>query len=243
MPVTRRPAAAPRPVLGIRRDSSSEYPVTAQVTAGRPLFSKAHAAFLAARYPGLEVAAAPPPDWYGEMDEAEEDESDDDISDPEPEVAAPAPAAPARQPMAATNKRPKLRPAPTAAAAAAAPAAPPPPPSPSDLHHGPSRTLALYATAPDGKRTLLANVTATFALCPDELEATPDGYDKDLDKVQSCPIFPARVEGDANALAGFLAYLVARKKAAVLSRGPPRVYLEPQTLGPQGAVVFRYRES
>ena len=95
------------------------------------------------------------------------------------------------------------------------------------------------AWSPD-KRSLLATFDASLALCPADLESTPEGYDKDLAKVEAYPSFDATLTSDAAKLAEFCKYLVARKKAAVVSKAP-RVYLPPQAPTAAGGIVLRYR--
>ena len=143
--------------------------------------------------------------------------------------SADAPAASEAKPR---NKRPKLR--------KAAAAAPPPPPN--DLRHGDPRTLDVHATAPDGTRSRIGGLSTTFEMCPPALEVRPDAYDKDLPKIARYASFTCTVAGDRAGLAGLLKYLRDRKKAAVLCRGPPRVYLPPQEIGADGGLELRFRE-
>mmetsp|Transcript_4697 Transcript_4697/g.13920 ORF Transcript_4697/g.13920 Transcript_4697/m.13920 type:complete len:417 (-) Transcript_4697:30-1280(-) len=192
------------------------------VTALRPLFSSAHAAFLRARYPELDIAPAAPPEWFGEADDGAEDEEEEAVEE------APAPAKRPRENSEASegkaaaprNKRPKLR---------SAPAAVPDRP----------RAHTLRVLGPDGKRTQIATLESTCALCPLELESRPDAYDKDLVKVAGLPSFVAKITCDPAKLQGLCKYLVARKKAAVLAAGPPRVYLPPQEVS--DTVTLHYR--
>ena len=144
--------------------------------------------------------------------------------------SADAPAASEAKPR---NKRPKLR---------KAAAAPPPPPPPNDLRHGDLRTLDVHATAPDGTRSRIGGLSTTFEMCPPALEVRPDAYDKDLPKIARYASFTCTVAGDRAGLAGLLKYLRDRKKAAVLCRGPPRVYLPPQEIGADGGLELRFRE-
>jgi len=217
----------------------------ARVCAVRPIFSARHVARLAERFGAAALAAAaaaPPPSWYG--DAAGDVESDDEADAPEAAavdawVAADAAAAAAPPPSkkrerdapaAPATKRPRLRPAP----AAPPPAAAPPPPAPPAAHR-------LTLVAPDGKRTLLATFESTLALCPPDLEATPDGYEKDLAKVNALPSAACKITADPAKLLEFVKYLAARKKAAIVHRGPPRIYLPPQTPDASGTLVLHYR--
>ena len=99
----------------------------------------------------------------------------------------------------------------------------------------------LFVVAPEGKRTLLASLESKLAIAPADLESTHDGYDKDLAKVATYPSFDAKVTSDQKQLAEFCKYLVGRKKAAIISRGSPRIYLPPQALA-DGTITLRYRK-
>ena len=139
----------------------------------------------------------------------------DDASDGEEPLAAAPPLAAAADADAPKPKRARLQPAAT-------------------------RAHRLFVVGPDGKRSLLATFDASLALCPADLESTPEGYDKDLAKVEAYPSFDATLTSDAAKLAEFCKYLVARKKAAVVSKAP-RVYLPPQAPTAAGGIVLRYR--
>tara|TARA_B100000459_G_scaffold65912_1_gene36354 strand:+ start:326 stop:643 length:318 start_codon:yes stop_codon:yes gene_type:complete len=104
------------------------------------------------------------------------------------------------------------------------------------------RTLDVHATAPDGTRSRIGGLSTTFEMCPPALEVRPDAYDKDLPKIARYASFTCTVAGDRAGLAGLLKYLRDRKKAAVLCRGPPRVYLPPQEIGADGGLELRFRE-
>ena len=204
------------------------------IRAARPIFSEGHVALLNARYPGNNFSCDAAPAWYGpqvEGDAEDDPEIDDEPAPPQKkrthDDAADPPEAKPR------NKRPKLRKAATA---------PPPPPPPNDLRHGDLRTLDVHATAPDGTRSRIGGLSTTFEMCPPALEVRPDAYDKDLPKVARYASFTCTVAGDRAGLAGLLKYLRDRKKAAVLCRGPPRVYLPPQEIGADGGLELRFRE-
>ena len=205
------------------------------VRAGRAIFSEGHVALLNARYPGNDFEADAAPDWYGgpvEGDEEDDPEVDDEPA-PAPKKRERADAGASDAPAAEKprNKRPKLR---KAAAAAA--------PPPNDLRHGELRTLDVHATAPDGTRSKIGGLATTFEMCPPALEVRPDAYDKDLPKIAQYASFGCTVAGDTAGLAGLLKYLRDRKKAAVLCRGPPRVYLPPQEIGAGGELELRFLE-
>ena len=197
------------------------------IRAARPVFSEGHVALLNARYPGNNFGCDAAPAWYGpqvEGDEEDDPEIDDEAPPPQKkrthEDAAEPPEAKPR------NKRPKLH-------------SKPPPRRRRRLHQRPAPRRPADAGRPrDGARrharSRIGGPLHDLRDVPACFRGGPDAYDKDLPKVARYASFTYNVAGDRAGLAGLLKCWWDRKKAAVLCRGPPRIYLPPQEIGADG---------